>query len=159
MLCDAALPQDRIAAMKTAEPDRLRRGKALHRKVQDNWKDTAEGKVWPEKPITKPSGRTGRIDIHVQADEELVAVVEIKNSDWDAMTPQAVRRNAKRYARQLWNYIEAEIEDKFQVSPGIVFPTRPKTEGRLAEIERLFDEEGIPVVWEDETIEERKARG
>jgi len=95
------MPQDRIEAMKMAEPDRLRRGKAFHRKVQDDWKDTAEGKVWPEKPVTKPSGRPGRIDVHVQADEELVAVVEIKNSDSDAMTPQAVRRNAKRYAPAL----------------------------------------------------------
>jgi hypothetical protein len=25
-------------------------------------------------------------------------------------------------------------------------------------IEQLFDEEGIPVVWEDETVVERKAR-
>jgi hypothetical protein len=145
--------------MQKAEPDRLRRGKGFHRKVQAGWEDTAEGEVQPEKPIIKPRGKPGRIDVHVQADEGLVAVVEIKHSNWDAMTPAAVRRNAKRYARQLWNYIEAEIEGGFQVSPGIVFPTRPKTEGRLVEIERLFDEEGIPIAWEDETIEERKARG
>jgi hypothetical protein len=145
--------------MKNAEPERLRRGKAVHRRIQNEWKAQAEGDVWPEKPITKPSGRSGRIDVHVQADEGLVAVVEVKNSDWDAMTPKAVRRNAKRYARQLWNYIDVEIEGGFQVSPGIVFPTKPKTEGRLAEIERLFEDDGIPVVWEDETIEERKARG
>jgi hypothetical protein len=75
------------------------------------------------------------------------------------MAPKAVRRNAKRYARQLWDYIEAEIEDGFQVSPGIVFPTKPKTDGRLAEIERLFEDDGIPVVWESETVEERGARG
>jgi hypothetical protein len=153
------MSQARIAAMKNAEPDRLRRGKAVHRRIQDEWEDTAEGDVWSEKPITKPGGGPGRIDVHVQADEELVAVVEIKNSDWDAMTEEAVRRNAKRYARQLWNYIEAEIEGGFQVSPGIVFPTKPKTERRCAEIERLFEDDGIPVVWEDETIEERRARG
>jgi hypothetical protein len=145
--------------MKTAEPERLRRGKAVHRRVQNEWKGTAEGDVWPEKPITKPGGRPGRIDVHVQADEGLVAVVEIKNSDWDAMAPKAVRRNAKRYARQLWDYIEAEIEDGFQVSPGIVFPTKPKTEGRRAETERLFEDDGIAVVWESETVEERGARG
>jgi hypothetical protein len=145
--------------MRKSEPDRLRRGKHVHREVQDEWENLAEGDVWPEKPITKPSGRSGRIDIHVQADEGLMAVVEIKNSDWDAMTPKAVRRNVKRYARQLWNYIEAEIAHGFQVSPGIVFPRSPKIEGRLSEIERLFDEEGIPVVWDDETIEQRKSRG
>ncbi len=87
--------------MKNAEPDRLRRGKAVHQEIQDECEATVEGDVWPEKPITKSGGRPGRIDVHVQADEGLVAVVEIKNSDWDAMTPKAVRRNAKRYAPAL----------------------------------------------------------
>ena len=74
----------------------------------------------------------------------------------DRLSLYAVRPNAKRYARQVWDSIEPEIEDTFQVSPGIVFTTSPKTDDRLAEIERLFEEEGISVVWEDEPIEERR---
>ena len=114
--------------MATNEPDRLQRGKALHKEIQADWVSEAEGKVKPEKEITKPSGRSGRIDV-----------------------PKAVRKNARRYARQLWNYIEAELETGVQVSPGIIFSRRPKTPGRLEEVERLFDEAGIPVVWQDET--------
>ena len=44
------------------------------------------------------------------------------------------------------------------VSPGIIFSRRPKDPNRMKLIEQLFDEEGIPVVWEDETIAELKAR-
>ncbi len=144
--------------MKKPEPERLRCGKELHKQIQQEWKDEAEGDVCLEKGIKKPNGRSGRIDTHVQADEELVAVVEVKDSNWDAMAPKRVRPNARRYARQIWTYIESQLEDGRQVSPGIIFPKRPQVAGRREEVERLFDEEGIPVVWQDETIKERKSR-
>ena len=142
--------------MKRLEPERLRRGKAFHDDVQEEWEADAEGDVTCEKGITKPGGKRGRMDIHVQADDELSAVVEIKNSDWDDMAPERVRPNAKRYARQIWTYIESQLELGQHVSPGIIFPKRPNTPGRLDEIERVFDEEGIPVVWQDVGNRERQ---
>ncbi len=39
--------------------------------------------------------------------------------------------------------------------PPELYPTTP---GRLELIEQQFEEEGIPVVWHDESVEERKAR-
>jgi len=144
------------------EPERLAHGKRIHRKIQDNWHQTAQGKVKDEEEIVKLGGRKGRIDIFVDAndedDKDLVAVVEIKASDWDSMTLSAVRRNVGRYANQIWSYIESQLEKGKDVSVGIIFPERPKNPKRLKLIERLFDERGIPVVWEDETIKERKAR-
>jgi hypothetical protein len=136
--------------MKKPEPDRLRRGKQLHKKIQQEWESEAQGDVTSEKAIKKPSGKPGRVDIHVQADDELSAVVEIKNSDWDAMLPHRVRPNAKRYARQIWTYIESQLRQGQDVSPGIIFLNQPKVSGRREQIEQLFDEEGIPVVWQDE---------
>ena len=91
------------------------------------------------------------------ANSEVRAIVEIKNSDWDKMTPRAVRRNAKRQARQIWKYIELQ-EELDGICPGIVFPKRPSDPKRLELIEQIFEEEGIPVVWEDESTAERKAR-
>ena len=73
------------------------------------------------------------------------------------MTPQAVRRNVKRQARQIWGYIELQ-PTLDGICPGIVFPRRPRDPERLELIEHLFEEEGIPVVWEDESTAERKAR-
>lgn len=143
------------------EPARLQKGKKFHKEVQKDWKQNAEGiDVKPEKPITKPSGRQGRIDIHVETVvDNLAAVVEIKASDWDAMKDEvAVRRNVNRQARQIWEYIESQLEKGLDVSPGVIFPERPRDAARMKLIEELFDEQGIPVVWEDETIEERKTR-
>lgn len=140
------------------EPKSLHKGKQFHKKIQREWIDSAEGIVKPEKEIVKPSGQKGRIDIFVKSDEKLVAVAEIKNSNWDIMKPDAVRRNIKRQAHQILNYIDSQLELGKDVSPGIIFPKRPKDNDRMNLIEQLFEEEGISVVWMDESIAERKAR-
>jgi hypothetical protein len=143
---------------KNNEPKLLRRGKDFHKKIQKGLLNTAEGEVTPEKLTIKPSGRKGRMDIFVKSDEILVAIAEIKDSNWDAMTSTAVRRNVKRQARQIWDYIESQLELGKEVSPGVIFPKRPKDPDCLNLIEQLFEEEGISVVWEDKSIAERKIR-
>lgn len=145
--------------MTSREPKRLRAGKAFEKLVKQDWHATAEGVVTSEKPIVKPTGRDGRIDLHVRAiDDGMIAVVEIKATDWDAMSEQAVRRNAARQARQIWSYIESQLADQLTVSPGVIFPKRPCNEGRLSLVDALFDERGIAVVWQDESLDERRAR-
>ena len=141
------------------EPTRLRQGKQFHKKIQADWINTAEGEVLIEKAITKPSGRKGRVDIFVNNDgDKLVAVAEVKGSDWNRMTDAAVRRNVKRQIRQIWNYIDSQLTKGLDVSPGVIFPTRPTDKNRMDLIEDMFEQEGIPVVWQDESIEERKSR-
>lgn len=142
----------------TKEPKILKKGKKFHKEIQDNWEKTAEGAIFSEHPIKKSNKRSGRVDILVDPKEDMVAVVEIKNSDWDRMKEKNVRRNIKRQARQVWIYIESQLNISKDVSPGIIFSKRPKTSGRLEYIEKLFGEEGIPVVWQDETIKELKNR-
>jgi hypothetical protein len=144
--------------MTRSEPERLRRGKEFHRAEQADWQRTAQGEVAIEKGIKKPSGRSGRIDILVGDDTTLVGVAEVKATDWDRMTPSSLRRNVLRQARQIWDYIESQLEQGKEVSPGIIFPTRPESMERLEIIEALFEEHGIPVVWKDESIEERRVR-
>ena len=138
---------------KKREPKRLRDGKKVHKLIQAEWTTDAyhKDKVIPEKPLVKPNGRPGRMDIHVnvEADEKLSAIVEIKDSNWDIMTLKAVRRNARRYARQVWNYIEAELDSGKEVSPGIEFSRTPRDSERTQLIESIFDEYSIPVVWND----------
>lgn len=143
----------------TNEPAQLSCGKDFHKKMQTDWLNTAEGKILIEKAITKPSGRKGRMDIFVDDDgNNLVAVAEVKASDWDKMTDTAIRRNVKRQIKQIWDYIDSQLADRKDVSPGVIFSKRPKVNSRMKLIEQLFEGEGIPVVWQDETIEERKAR-
>jgi hypothetical protein len=119
-----------------------------------------QGGVTVEKSVLKPSGHKGRIDVHVDLENAHVGVgvVEIKATAWDEMTEAAVRRNVRRQSRQIWTYIESQLANDHSVSPGVIFPTRP-SDARLRLVEALFDREGVAVVWDDETIEERKARG
>lgn len=143
---------------KSNEPESLSRGKRVHKKIQKEWLEKANGAVKAEKSITKPSGRKGRMDIFVKSDGSLVAVVEIKASDWDTMTPTAIQLNIRRQARQIWDYIESQLMLEKDVSPGIIFPKSPQDPKRMNLIEHFFNKKGISVVWEDESIEERKAR-
>ena len=143
---------------KKPEPKRLRDGKAFHTKVQADWEANAEGDVETELTVKKEGLRPGRLDVFVSEDgSEVRAIVEIKHSDWDKMTPQAVRRNARRQSRQIWRYVELQ-PTLDGICPGIVFPKRPSDPERLRLIEQLFEEEGIAVAWEDESTAERKAR-
>jgi len=143
---------------RNEEPERLSRGKKFHDKVQKEWLAEAEGEINEERPVVKPSGRKGRVDVFVETEGGMVAIAEIKDSDWDAMTGKNLRRNVRRQIRQVWSYIESQLELGHEVSPGIIFSRRPSDPDRLRLIESLFEEEGIPVVWDDESIEERRAR-
>lgn len=138
--------------------ERLRQGRAFHKRIQQDWVVNAEGEVQPEKGCIKPTGRRGRIDVFVESDDNLVACAEIKNSNWDIMPEKALRRNARRQANQVWDYIESQLALGKEVCPGVIFPKRPKDPRRLRLIEQLFNDKGISVVWDDETIDEAKAR-
>lgn len=150
------------------EPEQLKRGKAFHKKIQNDWIDTAEGRVRPEKSVLKKNNRRGRVDVFVDDDdpEGTIAIVEIKASDWDKMNERSVRRNVRRQIKQIWDYIETQIirgeymptGERKSVCPGIIFPKRPKDKERMKLIESMFLEEGIPVVWDDESMEECKKR-
>ena len=95
-----------------SEPARLRRGKAFHRLIQDEWGTDRRTRdvAFREFSIIKPDGRRGRIDILIDEGEDWVAVVEVKASDWDAMKGENLRRNARRQIRQIWNYIESQLK-------------------------------------------------
>lgn len=144
--------------MTKREPKALRQGKRFHRSVQNDWSRNAEGRVMVERPVRKPSGRRGRTDVFVDAGDGLVAVAEIKGSSWDGMSMEALRRNVSRQARQVWDYIESQLAEGKEVSPGVIFPRRPRSARRLELIEALFEKRGIAVAWQDESVEERRAR-
>ena len=152
----------------TTEPSQLRCGKAFHKLIQQEWQDTAQGDIYAERHIIKPNGRRGRVDVFVNDDDpkSSIAIVEVKATDWDKIKEKNIRRNIRRQTRQIWSYIELQIiagkyvpggEGK-DVCPGIIFSKRPKDKKRMELIESLFIEEGIPVVWHDESIAEVKVR-
>ena len=143
-----------IVSIMNKEPKILKNGKEFHKKIQTEWLDTAEGEVKAEKQMIKQNGRKGRMDVFIKTEETYVSIAEIKMSDWDVMTIKNLHRNVRRQIRQIWSYIDSQLEQKRDVTPGIIFSNRPKKNGRLDLIEQLFGEEGITVVWDDESIEE-----
>lgn len=99
------------------------------------------------------------MDLLIEELGDFVSVIEIKATDWDCMAEGNIARNVRRQIRQLWSYIDAELEIYgMQVCPGIIFPALPSDSRRLAMIESMFNDEGIQVVWQNETIEEMKKR-
>ena len=147
--------------MKSKEPPPLTRGKIFHKLIQEEWlKTNKSGIPRPERTIKKLSGRGGRIDILVEEiGDNLVSVVEIKATDWDIMAEKNIKRNVRRQIRQIWSYIDSQLDIYGkEVSPGIIFPNIPKDLSRLKLIEAMFNEEGIQVVWHDETMEDVKKR-
>jgi len=143
-----------IVSIMNKEPKSLKNGKKFHKKIQTEWLDTAKGEVEAEKQMIKQNGRKGRMDVFIKTEETYVSIAEIKMSDWDVMTIKNLHRNVRRQIRQIWSYIDSQLEQKRDVTPGIIFSNRPKKNGRLDLIEQLFGEEGITVVWDDESIEE-----
>ena len=152
------------------EPEQLQRGRAFHQLIQREWEDEAQGDVTSERPVKKPSGSNGRVDVFVKDDDPkgVVAVVEIKATDWDLIAPRNRRRNARRQIRQIWSYIGSQILDGRYVQgkgaegkdvcAGIIFPQKPREPELLELIEAWFNEEGIQVVWHDEALEDCRER-
>lgn len=142
------------------EPEILRRGKAFHKRVQAEWVATAkDGTPCPERTIRRLNGRRGRVDLLIEELGDFVSVIEIKATDWDCMAEGNIARNVRRQIRQLWSYIDAELEIYgMQVCPGIIFPALPKDSGRLETIERMFNADGIQVVWQNESLVALKQR-
>lgn len=135
------------------EPKQLVRGKLFHKLIQNEWVKTAkDGKPNPEKYIKKVDGKKGRVDLLVdELGKDFVSIVEIKASDWDKMTEKNAKRNIKRQIRQIWSYIDSQLEVyNMEVCPGIIFSQTPKSTERQKLVESMFNDEGIQVLWHNE---------
>jgi len=136
---------------------RVRRGRRFQTWERSKWSGLAHEAVETEAQ-TGWKGKRGRIDLRLVDEEEgHSVVVEMKASDWDKMAPHRVRPNALRHARQLWRYINAELEGG-PVLPAIVYPVEPKTPGRKEEIEAILHERYIQVVWRELDLEALRGR-
>lgn len=139
-----------------AEPKQLRRGKEFQRVAQRDFeRHSKSGVVRSEHTIslasTSARQRRGRIDILVAEMGDLVAILEIKATDWDRIKPANVTKNLYRHQRQLWMYLERYLDvEHLEVSPGIIYPTAPRTPGLRERVEVYLDERGTPAYWYDE---------
>lgn len=124
---------------------RIKRGREFERWERKQWQDEIES----EAP-TEWKGKRGRIDIRfLDENEGYVVVVELKATDWNKMADHRVRPNVLSHARQLWRYINSELEE-YDVIPSLAYPVSPNDENRKTQIEAILNERAIQVVWRDE---------
>ena len=145
---------------KRLEPAVLRRGKRFHKLIQAEWLATAEGSLHPERTVDQTDGRRGRVDILVdEIGDDLLSVVEVKSTDWDNVRDANVRRNVRRQIRQVWRYVDSQLAMRnMSVCAGVIFPRLPRDPARTELVESMFEEEGIQVVWHNESIGEVRER-
>ncbi len=129
--------------------DDITRGREFERRVKADWKNLKDGVARFEAP-TKYKGKKGRIDILIEELGDYVSIVEVKATDWDRVAPHRVRPNALRHARQIWRYIDKEVDEGQGVCPGIIYPSPPTDLKVKLQVEEILNDRGIQVVWQDE---------
>ena len=140
------------------QPAQLRRGRAFEKRVQEDWKRTAQGDPEIENRIPLLEGLTrkgrrkhGRMDIFLNDVGDLVVVVEIKATDWDRIPPKNALRNLGSHRRQVWKYIDKYLDgNEVDVCAGIIYPSAPKTPGLRKRVEEYHGSYGLQVVWYDD---------
>jgi len=131
---------------------RVKRGRRFETWEWSKW-DGPDHEGVESEASTAWKGRRGRIDLRLVDEEDgHSVVVETKATNWDKMAPHRVRPTALRHVRQLWRYIDAEVESR-QVLPALVYPTEPITPGRKEQIEAILNERLIQVVWRELDLE------
>lgn len=146
----------------TPPTDRLGRGQRFHRDVQTAFLAGLVGAdARPEHTLALSTGRR-RVDllvVPVMGGEKAAVVVEIKNTDWDALRAERVRPNLRRHLRQLQEYLDPYVDqlgagdgvDRWDAVIGILLYPKPPTDGaRQQLIEQLCLAEAITVAWYDE---------
>lgn len=144
---------------RAGEPPQLLRGKAFHRRVQEDWTRTGEGQgtrvEWLISLGLAPSGgkriRKGRIDIFLDQMEDFVSIVELKATDWDLVKVANRRKLLSSHVRQVMKYVDKYLDqEKVNVCAGIIYPRPPASAELRAEVEQFLNDNALQVVWFDE---------
>lgn len=97
---------------RAAAVRRLREGTAFHRRIQTAFVARLVGATAdPESPIPLSKTSSGRIDLLIApvGAERMAVVVEVKNTDWDALLDGRLRPNFRRHVRQLQGYLDTIV--------------------------------------------------
>jgi hypothetical protein len=81
----------------------------------------------------------------VDGDEQMLVIIEIKGTDWDAIPAERVMRNLRRHLHQLQAYLDTAIEDMDAgrwegIVGALLYPCRPANGKALAMIEAVAGE-------------------
>ena len=131
----------------------VKRGRDFEGKEKKEWNNLQDGSAEFEVG-TKWKGKNGRIDIRVDELGGFVSVIELKATDWDKILSHRIRVTALRHARQLWRYVEKEIEEGLDVCPGIIYSNQPSDSALEERITDILNNRFIQVVWRNQSMGE-----
>lgn len=136
------------------EPIILYKGKIFEKIVKKNFYDyTKDGKVKEEANIRIDKlnnlEKIGRIDILIDELGDFVTILEIKNTDWDKISNNNIKRNLYRHQRQLFKYIDSFMnQNNLNVCHGIIYPKPPLSNEKKDYIEYyMLEHYCVPVYW------------
>jgi hypothetical protein len=135
--------------------ERLTAGQAFHKIVQAAFLTGLAGASgFKERQWRLISGGRGRVDLAVEVDgeEQMLVIIEIKGTGWDAIPANRIVRNLRRHLRQLQAYLGTAIEDMETgqwegIAGALLYPARPASAETLATTEALAGEQAIQVIW------------
>ena len=138
--------------------ERLTAGQAFHRTVQSAFLTGLAGASgFRERQWRLIRGGRGRVDlaVEVDGDEQMLVIIEIKGTDWDAIPADRVMRNLRRHLCQLQAYLDTAIEDMEAGRVGghrgrPALPEPPGQAETLAMIEAVAGEQAVQVTWYDD---------
>lgn len=176
----ASLAPPEAFGLRRPEPEALVRGKAFHRHLQASWLGRHGGLgAAIERTIVRVDdhgrSRSRRIDIAVEIERTVdadgtesafVAVLEAKSRRFDRVSRRAMRRLLAQDRRQVLRYVDlvtsvgiAGVDsDRISIAPSLIYESGPADHADRGAIEAYFDELGVGVIWEDETVEQAAAR-
>lgn len=120
----------------------------------------AERKEWAADKSGKPAkvqfeaatrhrGKRGRVDVRLEW-KSLVVLLEFKATNWNLIRPHRVRPTALRHIRQLYRYVDGELERGTEgICHGLVYRRCAQSAARNREIEAIFREHFVQLVFRD----------
>lgn len=128
---------------------RIRAGRAFEKAERREWLPSKCGDPDDarfEAP-TILARKRGRIDVRLEW-RGLVVLIELKATNWNRMKTHRVRPNALRHIRQLYRYVDGELERGTDgICHGIVYARAPQQIARRKFLEALFREHFVQLVW------------
>ncbi|KAA3618538.1 MAG: hypothetical protein D8M58_21380 [Calditrichaeota bacterium] len=135
-----------------SEPKRLLRGKEFQEIVRKDFAENdKKSDLRFEEHLKLLNSKRGRLDIFISdVGDGVVAIYEIKATNWDNIKTKNIKKNAWSHQHQLFKYVDMYVKDNIDVCLGIIYPEPPQKEGLRETIENYLEKYGIPAYWFNE---------
>ncbi len=131
------------------EPECFIRGKKIQEIVRKDFAENDKSSdLRFEEHLKLLNLKRGRLDIFISdVGEGVVAIYEIKATNWDNIKPKNIKKNAWSHQHQLLKYVDTYIKENINVCLGIIYPEPPKKPRLRDMLEKYLENYGTPAYW------------